>query len=99
MEAINLGGIDFVTTGDAPPIIAQAVATPFVYIGIAAAPKGEAMVIPRWLAPRPQLATERRPCSGPRFADVIRSTKELAPNDRACRLFSAHRRCHPSSAA
>ena len=46
MEAINLGSIDFGTTGDAPPIVAQAAGTPFVYVGHEPpAPKGEAVVV------------------------------------------------------
>src|SRR5512132_2779808 len=46
MEAINLGSIDFGTTGDAPPIIAQGAGTPFVYVGYEPpVPKGEAVVV------------------------------------------------------
>jgi sulfonate transport system substrate-binding protein len=47
LEALNVGAIDFGTTGEAPPIFAQAAGAPLVYVGYEpAAPKGEAILVP-----------------------------------------------------
>lgn len=37
LEALNAGSLDIARTGDAPPVIAQAADTPFVYVGSSAA--------------------------------------------------------------
>lgn len=48
LEALNVGAIDFGTTGEAPPIFAQAAGAPLVYVGVEpAAPRGEAILVPR----------------------------------------------------
>jgi sulfonate transport system substrate-binding protein len=48
LEALNAGVIDFGTTGEAPPIFAQAAGAPLAYIGHEpAAPKGEAILVPK----------------------------------------------------
>lgn len=48
LEALNVGAIDFGTTGEAPPIFAQAAGAPLVYVGVEpAAPQGEAILVPR----------------------------------------------------
>jgi sulfonate transport system substrate-binding protein len=48
LEALNAGVIDFGTTGEAPPIFAQAAGAPLAYIGYEpAAPKGEAILVPK----------------------------------------------------
>lgn len=48
LEALNAGAIDFGTTGEAPPIFAQAAGAPLVYIGHEpSAPKGEAILVPK----------------------------------------------------
>ncbi|MDP8996037.1 MAG: sulfonate ABC transporter substrate-binding protein [Pseudomonadota bacterium] len=48
LEALNAGVIDFGTTGEAPPIFAQAAGAPLAYIGHEPpAPKGEAILIPK----------------------------------------------------
>ena len=47
LEALNVGAIDFGTTGEAPPIFAQAAGAPLVYVGYEPpAPKGEAILVP-----------------------------------------------------
>jgi sulfonate transport system substrate-binding protein len=46
LEALNVGSVDFGTTGDAPPIVAQAVGAGFVYVGVEpASPAGEAIIV------------------------------------------------------
>src|SRR5205823_12105586 len=48
LEALNVGAIDFGTTGEAPPIFAQAAGAPLVYVGYEPpAPKGEAIIVPK----------------------------------------------------
>ena len=48
LEALNVGAIDFGTTGEAPPIFAQAAGAPLVYVGVEpAAPKAEAILVPK----------------------------------------------------
>jgi len=48
LEALNVGAIDFGTTGEAPPIFAQAAGAPLVYVGYEpAAPRGEASIVPK----------------------------------------------------
>src|SRR5260221_2029633 len=48
LEALNAGAIDFGTTGEAPPIFAQAAGVPLVYVGAEpAAPLGEAILVPK----------------------------------------------------
>ena len=47
LEALNVGAIDFGTTGEAPPIFAQAAGAPLVYVGYEPpAPRGEAILVP-----------------------------------------------------
>ncbi len=47
LEGLNVGAIDFGTTGEAPPIFAQAAGAPLVYVAHARpAPKGEAILVP-----------------------------------------------------
>lgn len=47
MEAFNAGALDFATTGETPPIFAEAAGTPLLYVGTEPpAPKGEAIVVP-----------------------------------------------------
>lgn len=47
LEAMNVGGIDFATVGDAPPIFAQAAGANLVYISRTPAnPKTEAILLP-----------------------------------------------------
>lgn len=46
LEALNAGAIDFGTTGEAPPVFAQAAGAPLLYVGYEpAAPKGEAILV------------------------------------------------------
>lgn len=46
LEALNVGSVDFGTTGDAPPIIAQAAGAGFVYVGVEPpSPSGEAIIV------------------------------------------------------
>jgi sulfonate transport system substrate-binding protein len=46
LEALNVGAIDYGTTGEAPPIFAQAAGAPLVYVGYEPpAPKGEAILV------------------------------------------------------
>jgi sulfonate transport system substrate-binding protein len=47
LEALNVGAIDFGTTGEAPPIFAQAAGADLLYVGYEPpAPKGEAILVP-----------------------------------------------------
>lgn len=46
LEALNVGAIDFGTTGEAPPIFAQAAGAPLLYVGFEPpAPTGEAILV------------------------------------------------------
>jgi len=46
LEAMNVGAVDFGTTGEAPPIFAQAAGAPLVYVGVdPAAPRSEAILV------------------------------------------------------
>jgi sulfonate transport system substrate-binding protein len=48
LEALNVGAIDFGSTGEAPPIFAQAAGAPLLYVGHEPpAPKGEALIVPK----------------------------------------------------
>ena len=48
LEALNVGSIDFGTTGEAPPIFAQAAGAPLVYVGYEPpAPEAEAILVPK----------------------------------------------------
>ena len=48
LEALNVGAIDFGTTGEAPPIFAQAAGAPLLYVGHEPpAPRGEAILVPK----------------------------------------------------
>lgn len=48
LEALNFGAIDFGTTGEAPPIFAQAAGTALVYVGYEPpSPQGEAILVPK----------------------------------------------------
>ena len=48
LEGVKAGMVDFAHSGDAPPIFAQAAGAPLLYIGHEpAAPKGEAIIVPR----------------------------------------------------
>jgi len=48
LEGLNVGSIDFGTTGEAPPIFAQAAGAALVYVGNEPpAPAGEAIVVPK----------------------------------------------------
>ena len=47
LEALNVGAIDLGTTGEAPPIFAQAAGAPLLYVGYEPpAPAGEAILVP-----------------------------------------------------
>lgn len=47
LEGLNVGAIDFGTTGEAPPIFAQAAGAELLYVGFEPpAPKGEAILVP-----------------------------------------------------
>jgi sulfonate transport system substrate-binding protein len=47
LEGLNVGAIDFGTTGEAPPIFAQAAGAPLVYVGHEPpAPRAEAILVP-----------------------------------------------------
>src|SRR5688572_14262644 len=47
LEALNVGAIDFGSTGEAPPIFAQAAGAPLLYVGHEPpAPTGEAILVP-----------------------------------------------------
>lgn len=46
LEALNVGAIDFGTTGEAPPIFAQAAGAPLIYVGVdQASPHSEAILV------------------------------------------------------
>jgi len=48
LEALNVGAVDFGTTGEAPPIFAQAAGAPLLYVGHEPpAPRGEAIIVPK----------------------------------------------------
>jgi sulfonate transport system substrate-binding protein len=48
LEALNVGAIDFGTTGEAPPIFAQAAGAALRYVAFSApAPRGEAILVPK----------------------------------------------------
>lgn len=48
LEGLNVGAIDFGSTGEAPPIFAQAANAPLVYVAHEPpAPKGEAILVPK----------------------------------------------------
>lgn len=48
LEALNTGSVDLGSTGQTPPIFAQAAGTPLVYIAaIAATPNGQALLVPK----------------------------------------------------
>jgi sulfonate transport system substrate-binding protein len=48
LEALSAGAIDFGTTGEAPPVFAQAGGSPLVYVGVEpGAPAGEAILVPK----------------------------------------------------
>jgi sulfonate transport system substrate-binding protein len=48
LEALSAGAIDFGTTGEAPPVFAQAGGSPLVYVGVEPhAPTGEAILVPK----------------------------------------------------
>ncbi len=48
LEALSAGSIDFGTTGEAPPVFAQAAGSPLVYVGVEpSAPQGEAILVPQ----------------------------------------------------
>jgi sulfonate transport system substrate-binding protein len=48
LEALNVGAIDFGTTGEAPPIFAQAAGAPLLYVAYEPpAPRGEAILVPK----------------------------------------------------
>lgn len=48
LEAMNAGSVDFGTTGDTPPIFAQAAGVPLVYVAAEPpAPKGYAILVPK----------------------------------------------------
>jgi sulfonate transport system substrate-binding protein len=44
LEALNAGSIDFARTGDTPPVVAQAVGVPLVYVG-SSAPKDQSSAV------------------------------------------------------
>jgi sulfonate transport system substrate-binding protein len=47
LEALNVGELDFGTTGEAPPVFAQAAGAPLLYVGVEPpSPKGEAILVP-----------------------------------------------------
>jgi sulfonate transport system substrate-binding protein len=48
LEALNVGAINFGTTGETPPIFAQAAGAPILYVGNEPpAPEGEAILVPK----------------------------------------------------
>lgn len=48
LEALDVGAVDFGTTGEAPPIFARAASAPLVYVAVEpAAPHGEAILVPK----------------------------------------------------
>ena len=47
LEALNVGDLDFGTTGEAPPVFAQAAGAPLLYVGVEPpSPTGEAILVP-----------------------------------------------------
>ncbi len=48
LEALTVGALDFGTTGEAPPIFAQAAGSPLLYVGFEPpSPAGEAILVPK----------------------------------------------------
>src|SRR5258707_8724036 len=48
LEALAAGSIDFGTTGEVPPVFAQAAGSPLLYVGVEpSAPAGEAILVAR----------------------------------------------------
>ena len=48
LEALNVGALDFGTTGEAPPVFAQAAGAPLVYVGVEPpSPAGVAILVPQ----------------------------------------------------
>lgn len=48
LEALNAGAIDFGTTGEVPPVFAQAAGSPLLYVGFEPpSPAGEAILVPQ----------------------------------------------------
>lgn len=48
LEALSAGALDFGTTGEAPPIFAQAAGSPLLYVGFEPpSPAGEAILVPK----------------------------------------------------
>lgn len=48
LEALNVGAVDFGSTGEAPPIFAQAAGAPLVYVAHEPpAPRGESILVPK----------------------------------------------------
>src|SRR5437773_11350078 len=48
LEGLNVGAIDFGSTGEAPPIFAQAAGAPLVYVAHEPpAPRGDAILVPK----------------------------------------------------
>jgi len=48
LEALSAGALDFGTTGEAPPIFAQAAGSPLLYVGFEPpSPSGEAILVPK----------------------------------------------------
>jgi sulfonate transport system substrate-binding protein len=48
LEALNIGAVDFGSTGETPPIFAQAAGAPLVYVAHEPpAPRGEAILVPK----------------------------------------------------
>jgi sulfonate transport system substrate-binding protein len=48
LEALNVGDLDFGTTGEAPPVFAQAAGAPLLYVGVEPpSPTGEAILVPK----------------------------------------------------
>lgn len=46
LEAVNAGSIDFTSTGDAPPIFAQAAGVPLVYVASQTSAGGQSIIVP-----------------------------------------------------
>ena len=64
LEALNAGAIDFGSTGEAPPIFAQAAGRPLAYVAHEPpAPLGEAILVPKGArsAPSPTSRARRSP--------------------------------------
>src|SRR5690242_2888728 len=48
LQALAAGALDFGTTGEAPPVFAQAAGAPLLYVGFEPpSPEGEAILVPR----------------------------------------------------